>query len=208
MRDHLVPCSRTAATMSWSSSLLQSPFFTEGARWLNHRSRHCRPMRPGRYAATFVQCPWPCSAMMRESIRSSSAVHAFFFECPVRPASKPPASSASTWCRPSAEVGGVSWLSSSGSPEVPAMVAAAMTTGGGCGDACTAGAMAAIITAGTAAEVPSRASSDMPSDGYDGFRGPVFLSTGKHGTYDAMTFFLPCVVRGGGFRGGVAGRKC
>ena len=79
MVDHLVPCSRTESMISRSSSAVHSPFFTSGARWLNQRSRHCFPIRPGRNAATFVHRPAPCSCTTRVSIASSSEVHACFF---------------------------------------------------------------------------------------------------------------------------------
>mmetsp|Transcript_37975 Transcript_37975/g.96451 ORF Transcript_37975/g.96451 Transcript_37975/m.96451 type:complete len:439 (-) Transcript_37975:365-1681(-) len=43
-----VPNSRTLSMITRSSSAVHEPFLTSGHRWLNHRSLHCFPIRPGR----------------------------------------------------------------------------------------------------------------------------------------------------------------
>ena len=66
-----LPC---ASTRIASSSSVQPPFFRDGSRWLNQRSRHCLPMRPGMRSATSLHLPMPAS-MQSMTPWSSSLVH-------------------------------------------------------------------------------------------------------------------------------------
>mmetsp|Transcript_16395 Transcript_16395/g.58226 ORF Transcript_16395/g.58226 Transcript_16395/m.58226 type:complete len:270 (-) Transcript_16395:303-1112(-) len=55
----------------------QSHFLIEGSKWLNHRSRHCLPMRPGKEEAMtlHLMLPAPRSSTISLTRRSSSCVH-------------------------------------------------------------------------------------------------------------------------------------
>mmetsp|Transcript_14881 Transcript_14881/g.27623 ORF Transcript_14881/g.27623 Transcript_14881/m.27623 type:complete len:202 (-) Transcript_14881:317-922(-) len=50
-----------ASTKMASSSSVHPPFFSEGSRWLNQRSRHCFPMRPGILSAISLHLVMPAS---------------------------------------------------------------------------------------------------------------------------------------------------
>mmetsp|Transcript_7175 Transcript_7175/g.19502 ORF Transcript_7175/g.19502 Transcript_7175/m.19502 type:complete len:260 (-) Transcript_7175:157-936(-) len=80
--DQCVPYLATMSMMARSSSSVHCPFFTSPERWLNHRSRHCLPTRPGRYEATVDHFCAPCCSTICARILSSSGVHAFL-EMPV-----------------------------------------------------------------------------------------------------------------------------
>mmetsp|Transcript_33954 Transcript_33954/g.43629 ORF Transcript_33954/g.43629 Transcript_33954/m.43629 type:complete len:338 (-) Transcript_33954:552-1565(-) len=60
-----------------SSSVVHLPFFRLGSRWLNQRSRHCFPMRPGTCSAILDHLVIPCF-MQETMIASSSAVQGPF----------------------------------------------------------------------------------------------------------------------------------
>ena len=61
MSAHLLP-TRLWAWMSWPSSVsLHASRLMSGLSWLCQRSRHCLPIRPGKYLAITLQFPWPCS---------------------------------------------------------------------------------------------------------------------------------------------------
>ena len=72
-----LPRTRCVSKRTASSSGVQSPFLMSGSRWLNHRSRHCLPMRPGSCAAITLHLmfPAPWRSTMSRTTRSSAAVH-------------------------------------------------------------------------------------------------------------------------------------
>ena len=57
-----------------SSSSLHGPFFIFGSRWLNHRSRHCFPIRPSMRSAISLHLEIP-ALTHRMIVSSSSVVH-------------------------------------------------------------------------------------------------------------------------------------
>mmetsp|Transcript_23010 Transcript_23010/g.66942 ORF Transcript_23010/g.66942 Transcript_23010/m.66942 type:complete len:347 (-) Transcript_23010:850-1890(-) len=70
----LLPHLDCASTRTASSSSVQPPFLRDGSRWLNHRSRHCFPIRPGMRSAISDHLVMPAS-MQSMMIWSSSFVH-------------------------------------------------------------------------------------------------------------------------------------
>jgi len=71
---------RTCLAMSVaSSSAVHASFRIAGSSWLCHRSRHCLPLRPGRYLAISAHRLAPstprCSATSLRTVSSSSCVH-------------------------------------------------------------------------------------------------------------------------------------
>mmetsp|Transcript_37680 Transcript_37680/g.117897 ORF Transcript_37680/g.117897 Transcript_37680/m.117897 type:complete len:532 (+) Transcript_37680:2095-3690(+) len=66
-----------ASKMMVSSSSVHGALEMLGSRWLNHRSRHCLPMRPGRSAAMsdHFTFPTPWRMTMSRTTSSSAACH-------------------------------------------------------------------------------------------------------------------------------------
>jgi hypothetical protein len=75
---HLLPSSACFAISMSSSSCDHASFRIAGSSWLCHLSRHCLPLRPGRYLAISAQRLAPstprCSATSRRTVSSSSCV--------------------------------------------------------------------------------------------------------------------------------------
>ena len=71
---HLFPCFRWSLTIAMSSSIVHLRLTTFGSRWLCHLSRHCLPMRLGRFLAICVQFRAPHFLTARVNISSSCFV--------------------------------------------------------------------------------------------------------------------------------------
>ncbi len=69
--DHLCPFVATNSRMILSSSTVQASFRTTGSRWLNHRSRHWRPVRLPNSAPISDHLFGPCSSTIWINLLSS-----------------------------------------------------------------------------------------------------------------------------------------
>ena len=61
---HRFPNTSCASNTTWSSTSVHSPFLIAGSRWLNHRSRHCFPIRPCSCAAITLHLTLPTPWLM------------------------------------------------------------------------------------------------------------------------------------------------
>ena len=73
---HADPSSLCASIRMRSSSSVQLSRLMLGSSWLCQRSRHCFPLRPGRFEAIAAQRVGPYRPTRRITVSSSSFVHA------------------------------------------------------------------------------------------------------------------------------------